>query len=102
MCEVCLIRKFFLFHTAHFFSISYDREGTKVSHYIINRTQELTQAIYKIGDKTFSSMKELLTFYKQRLLDTSPLVRIVSHSIKNNRNIYIIVLVSEITSTNKV
>ena len=32
----------------------------------------------KIGDKTFSSMKELLTFYKQRLLDTSPLVRIVS------------------------
>lgn len=54
------------------------REGLKVSHYIINVTQELPQSVYKIGDKTFSSMKELLTFYKQRLLDTSPLVRIVS------------------------
>jgi hypothetical protein len=56
----------------------YDREGSKVSHYIINVTQELSQSIYKIGDKTFSSMKELLNFYKQRLLDTSPLTRIVS------------------------
>ncbi|CAF2400489.1 unnamed protein product [Rotaria sp. Silwood2] len=51
------------------------KEGSKVSHYIINVTQELSQSIYKIGDKTFSSMKELLTFYKQRLLDTSPLVQ---------------------------
>jgi hypothetical protein len=57
----------------------YDREGAKVSHYIINVTQEISQSIYKIGDKTFSSMKELLTFYKQRLLDTSPLVKIVSY-----------------------
>jgi hypothetical protein len=56
-----------------------NREGTKVSHYIINVTQENSQSIYKIGDKTFSSMKELLTFYKQRLLDTSPLVHIVSY-----------------------
>lgn len=55
-----------------------NREGSKVSHYIINLTQELSQSVYKIGDKTFSSMKELLTFYKQRLLDTSPLVRIVN------------------------
>ncbi len=59
----------------------YNREGSKVSHYIINLTQELSQSIYKIGDKTFSSMKELLNFYKQRLLDTSPLVRIVSYLI---------------------
>jgi hypothetical protein len=74
----------FFFHitSKFFFSSSYDREGSKVSHYIINLTQELTQSIYKIGDKTFSSMKELLTFYKQRLLDISPLVRIVSHSNK--------------------
>ncbi|CAF0823399.1 unnamed protein product [Adineta steineri] len=50
--------------------------GSKVSHYIINVTQEVSKSIYKIGDKTFSSMKELLTFYKQRLLDTSPLTRI--------------------------
>ncbi|CAF1156878.1 unnamed protein product [Adineta ricciae] len=56
------------------------KEGLKVSHYIINVTQELPQSIYKIGDKTFSSMKELLTFYKQRLLDTSPLVRIYPKS----------------------
>jgi len=52
------------------------KEGSKVSHYIINLTQESSQSVYKIGDKTFSSMKELLNFYKQRLLDTSPLVRI--------------------------
>jgi hypothetical protein len=55
------------------------REDLKVSHYIINVSQEPSQSKYKIGDKTFSSMKELLTFYKQRLLDTSPLVRIVSN-----------------------
>jgi len=54
------------------------REGSKVSHYIINVTLNPTQSIYKIGDKTFSNMRELLTFYKQRLLDTSPLLRIVS------------------------
>jgi hypothetical protein len=48
-----------------------------VSHYIINVTEEPSKSIYKIGDKTFSNMKDLLNFYKQRLLDTSPLVRIV-------------------------
>lgn len=53
------------------------REGPKVSHYIINISSENTKSIYKIGDKTFSNMKDLLNFYKQRLLDTSPLVRIV-------------------------
>ena len=57
----------------------YGREGPKVSHYIINVTQNVSKSIYKIGDKTFLNMKELLTFYKQRLLDTSPLVRIVSY-----------------------
>ncbi|CAF5159742.1 unnamed protein product, partial [Rotaria magnacalcarata] len=53
------------------------KEGSKVSHYIINVCQENSTSIYKIGDKTFSSMKDLLNFYKQRLLDISPLVRIV-------------------------
>jgi hypothetical protein len=53
------------------------REGLKVSHYIINVSEESSKSIYKIGDKTFSNMKDLLNFYKQRLLDTSPLVRIV-------------------------
>ncbi|CAF1025938.1 unnamed protein product [Rotaria sordida] len=52
------------------------KEGTKVSHYIINVCEEDSKSIYKIGDKTFSNMKDLLNFYKQRLLDTSPLVRI--------------------------
>jgi hypothetical protein len=73
-----MIKYFLISNIAFFF---YDREGSKVSHYIINVTQEPSQSIYKIGDKTFSSMKELLTFYKQRLLDTSPLVRIVSYLI---------------------
>ena len=63
----------------HKFKFFIYREGLKVSHYIINICQENMKSIYKIGDKTFSSMKELLTFYKQRLLDTSPLVRIVSY-----------------------
>lgn len=58
------------------------REGTKVSHYIINLCEENSKKIYKIGDKTFSTMKDLLSFYKQRLLDTSPLVRIVCLSSK--------------------
>ncbi|CAF1177056.1 unnamed protein product [Adineta steineri] len=52
------------------------KEGSKVSHYIINVYHEDIKLIYKIGDKTFSSMKDLLNFYKQRLLDTSPLTRI--------------------------
>jgi len=72
-------KNFFFFDIKH--NYLYDREGSKVSHYIINVTQELSKSIYKIGDKTFSNMKELLTFYKQRLLDTSPLVRIVSYLI---------------------
>lgn len=70
---------------SHGFCAAY-REGSKVSHYIINLTQELSQSVYKIGDKTFSSMKELLTFYKQRLLDTSPLVRIVNIFIESKKN----------------
>lgn len=53
-----------------------------MSHYIINVTQESSKSIYKIGDKTFPSMKDLLDFYKQRLLDTSPLVRIVCSNIR--------------------
>ncbi|CAF2995135.1 unnamed protein product [Rotaria socialis] len=54
------------------------KEGSKVSHYIINVCEENSTSIYKIGDKTFSSMKDLLNFYKQRLLDITPLVRIHS------------------------
>ena len=54
------------------------REGPKVSHYIINVSDESSKLIYRIGDKTFFCMKDLLNFYKQRLLDTSPLVQIVS------------------------
>ncbi len=64
-----------LFHVL--ISFFFIREGSKVSHYIINIVQENSKSIYKIGDKTFSNMKDLLNFYKQRLLDTSPLVRIV-------------------------
>ncbi|CAF0879966.1 unnamed protein product [Didymodactylos carnosus] len=56
------------------------KEGSKVSHYIINCRHNYddfkTKLTYKIGDKIFSSMPELLTFYKQRLLDTSPLIKI--------------------------
>ncbi|CAF0966517.1 unnamed protein product [Didymodactylos carnosus] len=56
------------------------KEGSKVSHYIINRRNNhddlKNQLTYKIGDKIFSSMSELLSFYKQRLLDTSTLIRI--------------------------
>jgi proto-oncogene C-crk len=64
------------------------REDSKVSHYIINVSDENSKSIYKIGDKTFSTMKELLTFYKQRLLDTSPLVRIVCFDIRLNELLF--------------
>ncbi len=69
------VKKFILFFKNFLFF--FIREGLKVSHYIINVFKEHSKSIYKIGDKTFSNMKDLLNFYKQRLLDTSPLVRIV-------------------------
>lgn len=67
-----------------------------MSHYIINLTEEPPKSIYKIGDKTFSSMKELLTFYKQRLLDTSPLVRIVRVPLGQQRRSFSLSLSSSI------
>jgi len=45
-------------------------ENSKVSHYIINKTPN----ILKIGDQTFSSMSQLLEFYKVHYLDTTTLI----------------------------
>lgn len=64
---------------------SISRETPKVSHYIINVSQEKSRINYRIGDKNFTSMKDLLNFYKSRPLDTSTLTRIVKKNIKLKR-----------------
>nr|CAH7721799.1 unnamed protein product [Callosobruchus chinensis] len=51
------------------------KEDSKVSHYIINKTQQQDQARYKIGDQFFKNIPELLSFYKVHYLDTTPLIR---------------------------
>ena len=51
------------------------REDAKVSHYIINKSQEGDQVRYRIGDQTFSDIPSLLAFYKLHYLDTTPLIR---------------------------
>ena len=49
-------------------------ENSKVSHYIINKSQKTL----KIGDQVFSSMPELLDFYKIHYLDTTTLIEPIS------------------------
>ena len=52
------------------------REGTKVSHYIVNsKTSDGGVMRFHIGDMVFPSLPDLLTFYKSHYLDTTPLVR---------------------------
>lgn len=45
-------------------------ENSKVSHYIINKKQNAL----KIGDQAFTSMTQLLEFYKVHYLDTTTLI----------------------------
>ncbi|KAL1492340.1 hypothetical protein ABEB36_010601 [Hypothenemus hampei] len=51
------------------------KEDSKVSHYIINKTQHNDQTNYRIGDQFFKSLSELICFYKLHYLDTTPLIR---------------------------
>jgi len=52
------------------------REGSKVSHYIINsKTGDGGVMRFHIGDMVFPSIPELLIFYKTHYLDTTSLVR---------------------------
>ncbi|XP_022914734.1 adapter molecule Crk [Onthophagus taurus] len=51
------------------------KENSKVSHYIINKTQRNDQEAYRIGDQTFDDLPRLLNFYKLHYLDTAPLIR---------------------------
>ncbi|CAG5132485.1 unnamed protein product [Candidula unifasciata] len=52
------------------------REDQKVSHYIVNRIQSPDgTAIFKIGDKEFSDMPSLLSFYKTHYLETTTLIK---------------------------
>jgi len=52
------------------------REGSKVSHYIINsKTGDGGVMRFHIGDMIFPSIPELLIFYKTHYLDTTSLVR---------------------------
>ncbi|BFZ15793.1 hypothetical protein BsWGS_18832 [Bradybaena similaris] len=52
------------------------REDQKVSHYIVNRIQLPDgTARFKIGDKEFSDMPSLLSFYKTHYLDTTTLIK---------------------------
>ena len=57
------------------------REGSKVSHYIINSKTSDTGAMrFHIGEMVFPSLPDLLTFYKTHYLDTTSLVRPVCHA----------------------
>lgn len=58
------------------------REDSKVSHYIINKTQQKNQPRYKIGDNFFNTLPELLSFYKVHYLDTTPLIRPASKKVE--------------------
>nr|XP_023013068.1 adapter molecule Crk [Leptinotarsa decemlineata] len=58
------------------------KEDSKVSHYIINKTQVQDQARYKIGDNFFKNIPELLAFYKVHYLDTTPLIRPASKKVE--------------------
>lgn len=61
----------------------YFREDSKVSHYIINKTQQQKdQSRYKIGDNFFNNLPELLSFYKVHYLDTTPLIRPASKKVE--------------------
>ncbi|XP_017776143.1 PREDICTED: adapter molecule Crk-like isoform X2 [Nicrophorus vespilloides] len=51
------------------------KEDNKVSHYIINRTQQNEEVKYRIGDQLFIDLPSLLAFYKLHYLDTAPLIR---------------------------
>lgn len=51
------------------------KEDSKVSHYIINKTHQNDQELYRIGDQQFSDLPSLLEFYKLHYLDTTPLIR---------------------------
>ena len=58
------------------------REGSKVSHYIINSKSTDGGAVrFHIGDMVFQSIPDLLTFYKTHYLDTTSLVRPVRLSL---------------------
>ena len=58
-------------------------ENSKVSHYIINNMQ----GQLKIGDQTFTTLPELLEFYKVHYLDTTTLIEPVSkNSVPNSEN----------------
>lgn len=54
------------------------REDCKMSHYIINRSQQGGVATFKIGDHEFNSMPSLLAFYKTHYLDSTCLIAPVS------------------------
>lgn len=51
------------------------REDVKVSHYIINKTQQGDQTRFRIGDQMFADLPALLSFYKIHYLDTTPLIK---------------------------
>ncbi|CAG7819886.1 unnamed protein product [Allacma fusca] len=52
------------------------KEDCKVCHYIINKQIDDRDGVkYRIGDRSFPDLPDLLSFYKLHYLDTTPLVR---------------------------
>ncbi|RZC32361.1 adapter molecule Crk [Asbolus verrucosus] len=58
------------------------KEDSKVSHYIINKMQQMDQIKYRIGDQIFPDLPSLLSFYKLHYLDTTPLIRPASRKVE--------------------
>ena len=58
------------------------KEEGKVSHYIINKTEQDNKTFYRIGDQDFSDLPSLLNFYKLHFLDSTPLIRPACKELK--------------------
>lgn len=64
------------------------REENRVAHYIINRIDSGSRQVYRIGDKDFDSMSELLKFYKLHYLDSTALIRPAQHRLGTVKALY--------------
>ena len=61
--------------------LHFNREDSKISHYIVNRIQVGGQVMFRIGDHQFPDIPALLNFYKTHYLDTTALTYPVSSDI---------------------
>lgn len=64
-----------------FFVFCFVCREDRINHYIINRQVVDDKESYKIGEKVFANIPDLLSFYKVHYLDKSPLTHPVKHCV---------------------